>query len=255
VLLASVLAAALAPAARGEAAPAREPLRVLLLSGRNNHEWRVTTPHLRAVCEATGRFRVDVLEKPETITAESLAPYRAVLSNWNAFGAPKEYAWPEAARSALIDFVKKDGRGFASVHAGTSSFPDWEEYQQMGLASWRGSGIGHGRVHAFPVAIAAADHPVTRGLKAFTITDELWHRPPVVEGAQVLATAFSSKESGGSGADEPSTLARAFGKGRSFNTLLGHDLKAMQHPSFVALVTRGLEWAATGAVTLPAPAE
>jgi type 1 glutamine amidotransferase len=250
--------AAAAPCARAEDAPVAAPkgatLRVLLLSGRNNHNWRLTTPHLQSVCEATGRFRVEVLDQPETMTAEMLKPYEAILSNWNAFGA-KDYRWPEAARAALIDFVRADGKGFASVHAGSSSFNDWKEYQEMTITGWRGSAIGHGRYHAFPVTIAAADHPVMRGLKGFTIADELWHRAAVAEGAQTLATAHSAKESGGSGADEPVALARTYGKGRSFNLLLGHDLKATQNPGFCALLTRGLEWSATGSVTLPAPKE
>jgi type 1 glutamine amidotransferase len=243
-------------AARGEPAPAAAapPVRVLLLSGRNNHAcWRVTTPHLRAACEATGRFRVEVNEKPEALTAEALKAYDAILSNWNAFNA-KDVAWPDAARQALIDFVFKEGKGFASVHAGSSSFTDWKEYQELVCTGWRVPQTGHGRVHDFPVTVAVPDHPVTRGLAGFTTHDELWHRAPLQDGVQVLATAMSSKESGGSGAAEPVAMVRTYGKGRSFNLLLGHDLKAMQNPGFLTLMTRGLEWAATGAVTLPAAA-
>jgi hypothetical protein len=38
-----------------------------------------------------------------------------------------------------------------------------------------------------------------------------------------------------------------------FQTVLGHDLEGMRSAGFAALVLRGTEWAATGAVTLPAP--
>ena len=35
-------------------------VRVLILTGRNNHEWRVTTPFLREVLQDSGRFDVRV---------------------------------------------------------------------------------------------------------------------------------------------------------------------------------------------------
>jgi hypothetical protein len=37
--------------------------------------------------------------------------------------------------------------------------------------------------------------------------------------------------------------------------VLGHDVPAVSTPAFVTTFTRGAEWAATGAVTLPLPAE
>jgi type 1 glutamine amidotransferase len=45
-----------------------------------------------------------------------------------------------------------------------------------------------------------------------------------------------------------------FGRGRAYYTALGHEIAAMQNPSFRAALLRGAEWAATGSVTLPADA-
>ena len=42
----------------------KDKLRVLLLSGRNNHDWRTTTPFLRQLLVDTGRFDVRVVEEP-----------------------------------------------------------------------------------------------------------------------------------------------------------------------------------------------
>ena len=36
---------------------------------------------------------------------------------------------------------------------------------------------------------------------------------------------------------------------------LGHDVKAMQSPGFQTLMIRGLQWAATGEVHYPVPAD
>jgi len=111
-------------------------LRVLILCGQNNHEWRQTTPMLKSILTASGRFAVEVTEHPEQSDAQTLSRYDALLSNWNTFGNPQFTNWPEATRAALLDFVRR-GKGFVVVHAGGCSFYDWPEYQQLVGASWK----------------------------------------------------------------------------------------------------------------------
>ena len=228
------------------------PIRVLLLSGQNNHNWRETTPVLKRLCEDTGRFTVDICEQPGKLTAETLQPYSVIVSNWNSFSSDPlnpAAAWPEKTREAYLDFVR-NGKGHVVIHAGSSSFYDWPEYQKLILATWGMDVTGHGAPHDFPVSISDPNHPVTRGLRGFETFDELWHKVPLQPGVTVLAKAFSSEKSGGTGKEEPVALAASYGKGRSFTLLLGHDGRAMRNPGFAALLTRGVEWAATGNVTL-----
>lgn len=66
-------------------APAK-PVRVLILSGQNNHDWKSTTPKLKAILEEGGQFEAVVTEKPDRLTARALEPNNVILSNWNAFG-------------------------------------------------------------------------------------------------------------------------------------------------------------------------
>jgi type 1 glutamine amidotransferase len=88
------------------------------------------------------------------------------------------------------------------------------------------------------------------------VKDELYHgmRGPLT-GMHIIATAFSDKKSGGTGTNEPMVWTVPFGKGKVFVTLLGHDVPATIAPSSAVLISRGLEWAATGKVTLPVPKE
>ena len=58
----------------------------------------------------------------------------------------------------------------------------------------------------------------------------------------------------GPGKAEPVLWTVDYGSGRVFVNVLGHDGPAVQTPAFVATFTRGVEWAATGKVTLPTPA-
>jgi HEAT repeat protein/type 1 glutamine amidotransferase len=236
VITLAVLLASLVAGRRDIAA--QQPIRVLILSGQNNHDWRQTTPKLESILAASGRFAVQVTEHPEQCDAQSLASFDAVLSNWNDFGKPAVTNWPEAARAALLDFVR-GGKGFIVVHAGGSSFYDWEEYQRLAGASWRLGQTSHGSPHEFTVR-SAADHPVTRGMAPFRTTDELWVRPGLAPGARVLAT----------GDDQPLVLATQFGQGRGFTLLLGHSAEFMDTPGFQTLLLRGVEWAASGQVTL-----
>jgi len=73
-------------------------------------------------------------------------------------------------------------------------------------------------------------------------------------GARVLATTFSSPTMHGSGTNEPMVVVTELGKGRAFNCAMGHDPKPMAGDGFQALMLRGTEWAATGKVTIPVPA-
>jgi hypothetical protein len=46
-----------------------------------------------------------------------------------------------------------------------------------------------------------------------------------------------------------------YGRGRVFVTALGHDVGSLGSPGFQTTFARGAEWAATGDVTLPVPAD
>ncbi len=223
-----------------------QPVRVLIFSGQNNHNWIETTPRLKSVLEAGGRFLVDVTEHPEQCGAATFAKYDVLLSNWNAFGKPVVTHWPTPMREAFLDFVR-DGKGFVAVHGGSSSFFDWPEYQRLGGAAW-GSDTSHGRMHTNEVRVLSADHPVTAGLKSFETYDEFWQSVQVAPGAMPLAEVTPKTEFGGSGKPEAVAFATRLGRGRGFTLLLGHDARAMESAGFEELLRRGTEWAATGSV-------
>jgi type 1 glutamine amidotransferase len=230
-------------------APVRgRPIRVLLLSGQNNHDWRSTTPKLVDILTAGERFDVSVTENPGALTPGDLSSRDVIVSNWNAYGLDEKAAgWPENVRRAYLEFARKGG-GHLVIHAGGASFPGWNEYGRLALATWKGGQTSHGPVHQFPVRMEAVRHPVTEGLAPFTTRDELWNAPGIDPGVEVLASSFSAPDQGGTGRWEPCVVAGRFGKGRSLAILLGHDAEAMDNPGFRTLFLRAVEWAATGSV-------
>ena len=221
-------------------------INALIFSGSNNHKWQETTPAIIEVLKQYPSITVDVTEVPEQMTAEKLKKYDVIISNWNNFSKP-ELQWSDAAKKAFIDFVQ-NGKGHVTIHAGGSSYNDWQDYHNI-TAYW-GEDTGHGPYHQFAVQSTNVDHPITKGIKPFTTTDELWHNTHFPAGSTVLMTAFSAKDKRGTGKDEPILTVNQFGKGRCVNLMLGHDAKAINNPGFKNLLYRSIEWAATNAVSM-----
>ncbi|MGC8794062.1 MAG: ThuA domain-containing protein [Bryobacteraceae bacterium] len=236
-------------------------IRALILSGRNNHDWRTTTPELRRILLDTSRFDVRVIEEPAGIGPETLAAYQVVILDYNG---PR---WGATAERALENFVRSGG-GLVPVHAASYAFvglpvlgdnhvrtsiiePPWPEYAEMigGYFSLDPPATGHGQRHTFRVRVVDRQHPVTRGLpESFPVNDELYHNMRMKPQARVLAVAFDDPKYGGTGKDEPILWTVHYGKGRVFHTVLGHDVAAMQEAGFRASFARGAEWAASGEV-------
>ena len=248
----SALFALLLIAAAGTAA---EPLRVLILSGANNHDWKSTTPVLRQVIDKCPRFKViDVFEDPSRVTADVLSGCDVIASNWSAYPQMTGHQWGEKAERDFVEWVK-GGHGFVVFHAAAATSQDWPEFQQLVQLTWGLDKTSHGAYHTLKVTVRNGDHPITRSMRDFWITDELWHNMVSLTGVEIqpLCEAFSEPDFAGTGKFEPVVVPTSLGAGRGLNIVLGHDAHAMQNIGWQTLMLRGLEWAATGEVTIPIP--
>ncbi len=75
-----------APRADTSAEDTASPIRVLILTGRNNHNWKETTPVLQNLLEASSGCVVDTVVPPQGLTEDNLQNYDLILSNWNSWG-------------------------------------------------------------------------------------------------------------------------------------------------------------------------
>ncbi|MGO8788180.1 MAG: ThuA domain-containing protein [Terriglobia bacterium] len=242
-------------------AQAPPKVKVLILTGVSNHKWATTTPVLREILEQTGRFEVRVNEEVRGSGPETFAPYDVLLLNYNDYKQTAGPWWDERARQAMLDFVRT-GKGLVSYHSSNNAFWGWDEFDKLVGGTWRDT-AGHGPYHAYTVKIVDQEDPITKGMPAtFAENDELYHLLSMQPGIHLLAAAWDDPkncwkpgEGCGTGNDQPLIWTNKYGVGRVFQTALGHDVKAMDSPGFRLTLARGTEWAATGAVTIPVPAD
>ncbi len=258
VLLASILSA------WGQQTP-ESKLRVLIITGENNHDWRGTTPILRQILEETGRFEVRVTEEFRGATEQTLAPYDAVVLNYYERRRP-ELWWGSQTEQALVSWLRR-GKGLVVYHFSVAAFDGWDEYEKICAGNWRPNQGHHSPAHDFTVEIKDPDHPVTQGLKlSFPVSkDELYANLKwQPEGSyHILAVAWDDhslyqnprQPTPGPGRYQPILWTVRYGAGRVFVTVLGHAPENLSNPGFRVTFARGTEWAATGKVTLPVPPE
>lgn len=250
LLLVAVALLAQAPPTR----PAR--LKVLIVTGVNNHDWRATSPVLREILEQTGKFDVRINEEMRGASFETFSGYDAVLLNWNDWKKTRGPWWGERAQEGLLEYVR-GGKGVVVYHASNNAFEGWEEYDKLVGGTWRAT-AGHAPIHTYTVDNKAPEHPIMKGIPPFEVTDELYHKLSMQPNIQLLASAFDDPKNCtkngktcGTGKREPLLWTVAYGSGRVFQTALGHNVEAMKAPGFIATLQRGTEWAATGKVTIP----
>ena len=263
---------------------ARKPIKTLLITGQNNHNWQVSHVVLKQILENSGRFDVDFAISPEQGKDMSgfvldFSSYQLVVLDDNGD------SWPEETNRRFLEYVQNGG-GVVIYHAADNAFSKWPEFNRIcALGGWEGRnensgpyvywkdgklvkdssagpGGSHGRQHEYVLNGRDKVHPVVKGLplKWRHAKDELYDRmrgPGNIR--DILYTAYSDKETNGSGREEPLVFTVDYGNARIFHTMLGHagatteDNIAMQCTGFQVLLLRGAEWAATGKVTQKVP--
>jgi type 1 glutamine amidotransferase len=113
-------------------------------------------------------------------------------------------------------------------------WPPWAKVVGVHHTGEFGYSIGE----TVPVQIADPDHPITEGMSAWAMTDEVSELEDAAPGSHVLLTT-----------DHPKSMrslawTRQHNQSRVFVTALGHDKYAYADPDFQKLVLRGIQWAA-----------
>ena len=132
---------------------------------------------------------------------------------------------------ALISAVE-GGKGYVGIHGATATFWNSEHYLDfIGTKFTR-----HDPYKVFRVEITDPAHPITQGVTAFDVEDELYECDGDYSRLHVLMEAEG----------HPLAYTRTVGRGRVYYNALGHDQQSLRHPSVKRLLRQGIIWAAGG---------
>jgi hypothetical protein len=279
-------------AATHSAAARRRTYKVLIVDGINNHDWRTATRGIKAILLATGKFSVDVSTTPPAGAPQSewdawrpeFSRYDAVINNFNGGEKENGVLWPLRVREAMERYVTRGG-GLVVYHAANNAFLLWPAYNEMIGLGWRPASFGKGiaisdddkvivipkgqglgpnhpprfdfQIHVRPLEAGDTGSAITAGMPHVWMhpSEQLTHgQHGPAEGLTILTWAHSPM----SHQNEPMDWVRNYGKGRVYTTMLGHTWANEPSPNldcvgFQTLLARGVEWAASGRVTIPIP--
>ncbi len=143
---------------------------------------------------------------------------------------------PDERTQEVLSALSLTGQGIAVLHHGLVAFPHWPWWNALcGIPDRTFSTQKRQSVH---YEIYQADHPITRGLKAWDMLDETYAMESAKDGNEILLTT-----------DHPASLStiawtRQNQQARVFCYQSGHDRPAYDHPGFRAVLERGVQWAA-----------
>ena len=241
--------AALAGVNGEQRALSEKPIRALILTGHQypGHKWAETTPVLRAALEQDGCFVVEVSEDIERLSQIKPGSHDVLVLNYCNWEQPRGLS--AQSKAAFVDYLKAGG-GLVLIHFANGAWhfslpkageSDWPEFRNICRRVWdHKSDSGHDPFGAFRCEITAAPHAITQGMAAFDTLDELYFRQKGTAPIEPLVTAKSRQ----TGRDEPLAWAYDYGRGRVFQTVLGHGAVSLQMAGPAELVRRGAAWAA-----------
>lgn len=230
------------------------PIRVLMFAGNEAHawhNWKKTTPVIKQLLEKDPRIKVDITNEIEDLSKKPLNEYQVIVQNYTNWhdGTPLS----NASRTAFMNYLQNGG-GLVLIHFSNGAFhfslpkageSDWPEYRKIVRRVWNHQGkgeakSGHDAFGKFEVQVTDNTHPLTHNLKTFPVTDELYFRQDGTEPVEPLISANSKVTK----KNEPLAWIYHYGKGRIFQTLLGHSEKTYDTFEACEILRRATAWAA-----------
>ena len=261
-------------------------IRVLIVDGYSNHDWRQTTLLVSNLLATSGNFDVVVSTAPNLTNDPAasawhphFSDYDVVIQNCNDIFHPKP--WPELVKRDFENFVRNGG-GVYIFHSSENAFTGWKEYERMVGLCWRPANYGTaicvnsgGKLVRIPPGVGEStghgprgdvlvtrlgEDPIHTGMPRAWLTPELevyyYARGPAQQ-VHVLAYARDSKP--GQGMLWPVEWTVDYGAGRVYVATYGHVWPGDVQPASLrcaavqTIIPRAVQWLAKRPVTIPVP--
>lgn len=140
------------------------------------------------------------------------------------------------------------GIGFVALHHNMGAFQNWPEFKRIAGAKYytkptkegdkevRGSTYKHDL--DMNIKVADKSHPITRGLKDFTIHDEGYNYCGFEEDNHVLLTTKHAES------NKTVAWVSKYKNAKICGIMLGHDGKAYENKNFRKLLSQAISWTA-----------
>jgi len=150
--------------------------------------------------------------------------------------------------AAKADFVARlaEGKGLVVVHHAIANYQAWPEYWNIigahyYLEATNINGVAKPRSayeHGVDIKVKVADlqHPITRGVKDFTIHDETYKWFDVFEDCHPLLTTEEPES------NKVIAWAKTYKGARVVYLQLGHDHFAYENPNFAQILRQAIRW-------------
>lgn len=262
-----------------------DKIKVLIVDGFSNHDWKQTTKITKQILESSGLFKIEVSTMPSfenqdlwRLWSPNFSEFDIVIQNTNNINQ-KEIRWPEKVEKSLEKYVRSGG-GLYILHSANNAFAHWDEYNLMIGLGWRSEKEGiaiqvgeNGEIIKIPVGEGKAtyhgprndeviykynDHPINQDFPNAWLTPDM-ELYKYARGSAENLTALSFAIDDETGIQWPVEWVIDYGKGRVYNSSMGHLWKGQTYPvsfrciGFQTTMIRATEWLATGKVTYKVP--
>ncbi len=256
---------------------AAKTTKALIITGQHRtHNWAVSHLILQEILEGDG-YDVDIAMSPKE--GEDMSQFNPKFKRYDL--VVMDYngdMWCEEMQSDFVEYVQAGKGGLLLYHAANTIFRDWEEYNKITalgafggrgeqtegfyttwkdgkMVKYEGSGVvgHHGQRHDFDIVCRNEGHPAvdpTLPKVSRQLHDEIYDQtkgPANIK--DVLYTAYSETETGGTGREEILIFTVDYGKARIFHSMIGHvgdtreQSPALHTDTFIKSFLAGARWA------------
>ncbi|MBD1379608.1 ThuA domain-containing protein [Metabacillus arenae] len=184
-------------------------------------------------------FDVKVVDTLTVLEEDDLEQYDLIVPNWTQDTITPEQLQP------LLNAVA-NGSGLAGLHGGMGdSFRMATDYQFMVGGQWVAHPGNDGI--KYEVRIIDPGHPLTEGMKDFTVESEQYYMhvdPAVKVHATTRFPIADGPYSVNGKVDMPVVWSKRWGEGKVYYCALGHVAQIVRMPEVITLMRKGMSWAA-----------
>ena len=204
---------------------------------------------LERIGHESGQFDTYIRTDTQLITKKKIANGNAKnLDQFDGvlFFTTGELTMDEEQKSALLSFVKDDGKAFFATHTGTDTFYTWPEYGEM-VGGYFDNHPWHQQV------TVKIEDPAFPGMHYFSnpfqVNDEIYQlknysrdRVRVLMSLDISSVDMTKPAIKRTDGDFAIAWAKSYGKGRVFSCTLGHEPAVWDRQDFQNMWRDAIAW-------------